>query len=87
MLVVAVAALSLQRYADADRVGGIAHLAAVAATAQKSVQASLAALFSSPPDEFSIACLERGGTVVQARNPQEGSVQRCAVKFDDNILK
>ena len=86
-LAVAAAALGLQRFADAARTDAVAHLAAVATTAQKSVQASVSALFVSPPDDFSIACLERGGTVVQARNPQGASVQRCAVKFDDDILE
>ena len=87
VLAVATAALGLHHYASADRANGVAHLAAVAASAQKSVQASVTTLLFSPPDEFSIACLQRGGTVVQARNSRGTAVQRCAVKFEDDILE
>ena len=81
MLAIAAAAFGLRHYGSADRAEGVAELAATAAT----VQTSVSALLFNPPDKFSAACLERGGTIVQVRGPQGNTIQRCAVKFDDDV--
>ncbi|WP_336492725.1 hypothetical protein [Methylobacterium nigriterrae] len=86
MLPIAVGAYGLHRYGEPYRAEGGAYFAAATAAARKSVQTSMSALFS-PPDAFSVAYLERGGTTVQVRSPEGALVQRCALKFDDELQR
>lgn len=36
------------------------------------------------PTKVAVTCEEKGGVVVQVQGPQGASIQRCAVKFDDD---
>jgi putative hemolysin len=86
MLAIATGAFGLYRLGEPYRTAVAAYLADTKATVQKSVEASASSFFGSP-DAFSVACLERGGTVVQVRSPQGSMVRRCAVKFDDDLQR
>ncbi|KAB1072567.1 hypothetical protein [Methylobacterium planeticum] len=86
MLALGVGAFGLYRYGEPYWTAGAVRLMDAGSNVQKSVQASASSFFGSP-DAFSIACLERGGTVVQVRSSQGASVQRCAVKFDDGLQR
>lgn len=82
-LALVIALLALHRYDGAFPSSLIRPITLVTGAATVAGRNVTAADLPDRADMSSIACRKRGGVAVLLRQPDGGSVQRCAVTFDD----